>query len=85
MPFELQSKPFTMLKEEFAYLENQTWKVRTEHLEGFLIDVIALTCSKLNLSYEIRLVKDGRYGAKNADGTWNGMIGELLRGVSGIL
>ncbi|XP_063715988.1 glutamate receptor 2-like [Symsagittifera roscoffensis] len=74
------SKPFTMLKEEFAYFENQTWKVRTEHLEGFLIDVIALTCSKLNLSYEIRLVKDGRYGAKNADGTWNGMIGELLRG-----
>ena len=71
-----------MLKPEFKHMENDTASVRKEHLEGFLIDVMSLACSNLGLEYEILLVKDGRYGGKNPDGTWNGMIGELLRGVS---
>ena len=32
-------------------------------------------------SYEIRIVVDGKYGSKRNDGSWSGMIAELIRGV----
>ncbi len=35
----------------------------------------------LEFEYEIHLVKDARYGSKDATGKWTGMIGELIRGV----
>ena len=31
---------------------------------------------------EIRTVKDGKYGAEETNGSWNGMVGELIRRVS---
>lgn len=37
---------------------------------------------KLNLSYEIVLAKDGKYGHVSTDtGKWNGMIGMAIDGV----
>ena len=30
---------------------------------------------------EIRTVKDGKYGAEETNGSWNGMVGELIRRV----
>ena len=33
----------------------------------------------MNNSYEIQIVKDGRFGKKDANGSWNGIIGELVR------
>src|SRR5699024_5671367 len=42
-----------------------------------------LIAERLNISYEMHLVKDGKYGSynKNTDGpkVWNGMVGELMR------
>ena len=35
----------------------------------------------VNIDYKIHLVKDNNYGKKFRNGTWNGMIGELVRGV----
>lgn len=49
--------------------------------EGYCIDLIKLLAEKVPLeSYVVRLVRDKKYGAVKSDGSWNGMIGELLRG-----
>jgi hypothetical protein len=37
---------------------------------------------KLGFTYKVNLVKDQRYGALDASGSWSGMIGEVMRGVS---
>jgi len=50
--------------------------------EGFIPDLLESLARRLGFDYEIRLVRDGMYGSQNA-GTWNGMIGELIRGVRG--
>src|SRR5205807_1629972 len=34
----------------------------------------------LEFKYVFQIVKDRAYGAKNAKGEWNGMIGEVMRG-----
>lgn len=51
-------------------------------LEGYCIDLISEISQKLGLKYKTHLVKDGLYGLYNSvEGTWNGMIGEIVRGV----
>ncbi|XP_052752544.1 glutamate receptor 1-like [Galleria mellonella] len=49
--------------------------------KGFCIDLANMLSEKLEIKYEIRLVKDGKYGNENPKivGGWDGMIGELLR------
>ncbi len=58
--------------------------------EGYCVSLIELLAEDLQFTYEIREVKDGEYGTelKKANETedgkpvWNGMIGEVMRGVS---
>ena len=52
-----------------------------EQFEGYCIDLLELIAKDIGFKYEIQLVEDGNYGAE-VDGTWNGMIGELISGVS---
>ncbi|KAM3968887.1 LOW QUALITY PROTEIN: glutamate receptor 1 [Aphomia sociella] len=49
--------------------------------KGFCIDLADMLSDKLEIKYEIRLVKDGKYGNENPKivGGWDGMVGELLR------
>ncbi|XP_033942348.1 glutamate receptor U1 [Pseudochaenichthys georgianus] len=49
-------------------------------LEGYCIDLISELSKRLGFSYKLQLVKDNRYGAMDASGKWNGMIGEVIRG-----
>lgn len=51
-------------------------------LEGFCIDLLAQLSQMLGFSYKLQLVKDARYGSMDASGSWSGMIGEIVRGVS---
>lgn len=51
-------------------------------LEGFCIDLLSAVSKKLDFKYDIKLVKDSRYGTTDDSGNWNGMIGEVVRGVS---
>lgn len=53
---------------------------RGAELEGFCIDLISELSKKLGFKYKLHLVKDNRYGAMDASGNWNGMIGEVVRG-----
>lgn len=69
----VETQPYTMKTiSSFATKGNSQY-------EGYAIDLIDELSQLLNFKYEIRLCADGKYGAPGSDGTWNGMIGELLR------
>lgn len=51
-------------------------------LEGFCMDLLSEVAKKLGFKYKVQLVKDGSYGRQDDSGNWNGMIGEVVRGVS---
>ncbi|XP_071445926.1 glutamate receptor 1-like isoform X4 [Hetaerina americana] len=52
-----------------------------DRFEGYCKDLADLIAKKLEINYELRIVKDGSYGAENPDvkGGWDGMVGELVR------
>lgn len=54
-------------------------------LKGFCADLARKISENIGFSYKITPVRDGLYGSKK-DGSskWNGMVGELIRHVSGI-
>ncbi len=56
-----------------------------DRYEGYMADLVEELAEHLGLDYELRIVADGKYGDKNADGTWTGMIGELTRQVRVLL
>ena len=49
--------------------------------KGYCIDLMNELQKLLHFSYEIYEVPDGKYGGLTDNGTWNGMVGELVRGV----
>lgn len=51
-------------------------------MEGFCMDLLSEIAKKLGFKYKVQLVKDGSYGRQDENGNWNGMIGEVVRGVS---
>ena len=54
-------------------------------LEGFIIDMLARMSRLVPFTYQLHLVRDGKGIGRRTRGTaWDGMIGELLRGVSDI-
>ena len=52
----------------------------TAGYEGYCIDLLEYLSEELGFSYDLTVVPDGKYGSQLADGTWNGMIGELEKG-----
>ncbi len=54
--------------------------------QGYCVDLIETLVSELGFQYDIHLVHDGNYGAEidvNGTKVWNGIVGELINGVSG--
>ncbi|NXN28914.1 GRIK3 protein, partial [Nycticryphes semicollaris] len=49
-----------------------------DRFEGYCIDLLKELAIILGFTYEIRLVEDGKYGAQDEKGQWNGMIKELI-------
>ena len=45
---------------------------------GYCIDLLNELVRNLKFTYEIYFTPDGFYGAETDNGTWNGIIGELL-------
>lgn len=71
-----QGQPYCM---ELENAENATVN---ERYEGYCVDLIKEIASILEFKYQIKLVDDGVHGRKNERGEWNGMIKELIEGVS---
>ncbi|XP_055843535.1 glutamate receptor 1-like isoform X1 [Episyrphus balteatus] len=65
----------TLLEEPYIMLK------KDDSFEGYCKDLADLLAKKLGINYEMRLVKDGGYGAENPNvrGGWDGMVGELVR------
>ena len=53
-----------------------------ENFIGFCVDLTKRVAETINVTYDICLVKDQKYGSMFENGSWNGMIGELTRDVS---
>lgn len=75
----LQENPYVMLRPNHQDLEGN------DRYEGFCVDMLKELADILKFKYRIRLVGDRLYGVPGANGTWTGMVGELISRVCGEL
>ncbi|ELK01957.1 Glutamate receptor, ionotropic kainate 3 [Pteropus alecto] len=69
----------TVLEEPFVmFRKSDKTLFGNDRFEGYCIDLLKELAHILGFSYEIRLVEDGKYGAQDDKGQWNGMIKELI-------
>ena len=50
------------------------------HYDGYLYDLWKTIAHKLHLSYRMVALENGGYGSTDLNGTWNGLVGELVYG-----
>ena len=55
--------------------------IGNDRYEGYCADLTKNVAEIIGFDYVIKPVNDSKYGS-NDSGTWDGMVGELLRGVS---
>ena len=60
------------------YVDDYKEKTGNARFKGFAVDLMREIATMLGFNFELYLVPDGKFGSKNTDGTWNGMIGEVL-------
>ncbi|CAJ0578496.1 unnamed protein product, partial [Mesorhabditis spiculigera] len=71
--------PFVMLKEDCRDGNNRTECLGNNRFEGYCIDLLDLLIERIqDFHYEIRLTD--KTGSKKPDGSWDGLVGELLDG-----
>jgi len=70
-----QDPPYLTLKPNSAFLAGN------DRFEGYLADILRLLAAAVGFEYEIRLSRDGKRGDLHVDGVWDGMIGDVHRGV----
>ncbi|XP_043486735.1 glutamate receptor 1 isoform X2 [Polistes fuscatus] len=70
-------EPYIMKKKS----EDGETLIGNDSYEGYCKDLAELIAKKLGITYELRIVKDGKYGTENPEvpGGWDGMVGELIR------
>lgn len=57
--------------------------IDNERYEGYCVDLAAEIAKHCGFKYQLKIVGDGKYGARDAETKiWNGMVGELVYGVS---
>lgn len=55
-----------------------------DRYEGYCVDLASEIAKHVGIKYKLSIVADGKYGARDPETkTWNGMVGELVYGVSG--
>uniref|UniRef100_A0A4W5Q9Y7 Glutamate ionotropic receptor kainate type subunit 4 n=1 Tax=Hucho hucho TaxID=62062 RepID=A0A4W5Q9Y7_9TELE len=64
--------PYVMLRPNHQEMEGN------ERYEGFCVDMLKELADILKFKYRINLVGDGVYGVSGTNGTWTGMVGELI-------
>lgn len=47
---------------------------------GFCVDLLDKLSAELDFKYELHVMEDGKRGAQNGSGHWDGMIGEVIAG-----
>ncbi|KAG8433835.1 hypothetical protein GDO86_012270, partial [Hymenochirus boettgeri] len=64
--------PYMMRKANFRSLSGN------DQYEGFCAEMLMELAALLRFNYKIKLVEDGLYGAPEPNGSWTGMVGELI-------
>jgi len=49
---------------------------------GYLVDLLEALSKHASFTYSLYAVPDHRRGGLQPEGTWNGLVGELIAGVS---
>ncbi|KAL1257885.1 hypothetical protein QQF64_011129, partial [Cirrhinus molitorella] len=70
-------KVVTLLEEPFIMVAENILG-QPKRYKGFSIDVLDALAKILGFKYEMYQVADGKYGSPQANGSWNGLIGELI-------
>ncbi|CAL9687653.1 unnamed protein product [Knipowitschia caucasica] len=70
-------KIVTLLEEPFVMVAENILG-QPKRYKGFSIDVLDALAKILGFKYDIYQVADGKYGTALPNGSWNGMIGELI-------
>ncbi|XP_069045115.1 glutamate receptor ionotropic, delta-1 isoform X3 [Lepisosteus oculatus] len=70
-------KVVTLLEEPFVMVAENILG-QPKRYKGFSIDVLDALAKNLGFKYEIYQVSDSKYGTQLPNGSWNGMIGELI-------
>ena len=53
--------------------------------EGYCKELTQKLAEIMKFDYEFVFPKDGKYGAREKDGSWNGLVGDLASGVSTLI
>lgn len=53
-----------------------------DQFEGFCVDMLQEISELVGFKYKIELVPDGKYGAPDEQGNWNGMVHQIVDRVS---
>uniref|UniRef100_A0A673GTB1 Glutamate receptor n=1 Tax=Sinocyclocheilus rhinocerous TaxID=307959 RepID=A0A673GTB1_9TELE len=64
--------PYVMRKANYQDFQGN------DQYEGFCVDMLRELADILKFSFRIKLVDDGLYGAPESNGSWTGMVGELI-------
>lgn len=66
-----------MLKKNHEQLQGN------DKYEGYIVELAAEIAKHVGYQYKLKIVTDGKYGARDPETKmWNGMVGELVYGVS---
>ena len=55
--------------------------VGNDRYYGFTVDMMDKVSARMDFEYELHPVGDGKFGVELPDGSWNGIIGEILENV----
>ncbi|XP_072312865.1 glutamate receptor ionotropic, delta-1-like [Eucyclogobius newberryi] len=70
-------KVATLLEDPFVMVAENILG-QPKRYKGFSIDVLDALAKSLGFKYDIYQVSDSKYGSQLPNGTWNGMIGDLI-------
>ncbi|KAF0037941.1 hypothetical protein F2P81_010815 [Scophthalmus maximus] len=75
----VKEAPYVMLKKNAELFQDN------DRYEGYCVDLAAEIAKHCGIRYQLRIVGDGKYGARDAETKiWNGMVGELVYGKADI-
>jgi len=73
--------PFIFNKQETYFVMLDKHDNGSISYKGYCIDLLNELARILHFTYEIYPVPDGKFGAKTENGSWNGVVGELVKQV----
>ncbi|KAB0345081.1 hypothetical protein FD754_022007, partial [Muntiacus muntjak] len=80
-PWRLGPRFMNLIKEEEPYVmyrKSDKPLYGNDRFEGYCLDLLKELSNILGFIYDVKLVADGKYGAQNDKGEWNGMVKELI-------